>query len=222
LGIGLSIISGYGEAKDPDELIQKSPKAWQECVENREPAVDWLLSKYEQTLDLTTGPGKKAYSDIAMKIIGFLSDPVERAHYEQLVAKRLEVSVADLKQKKIIASKTRLKPIKTELKSDTTKALLDNILAIIAFGGDVGQGIDLELPEAEDKLAELEMIYEEKYAKESEAELVKEVQALWGHYQALTKEKEVEELSQKLSDADDEEKRNILRKITTLRKSAAR
>ena len=29
IGISLSVISGYGEAKDPDELIKIDPKLWQ-------------------------------------------------------------------------------------------------------------------------------------------------------------------------------------------------
>ena len=64
----MSVISDYGKAKDPDELIKIDPKLWQECVENRMPAVDWILKKYENKLNLMTGPGKKEYSDMAMKI----------------------------------------------------------------------------------------------------------------------------------------------------------
>ncbi|MBQ6394684.1 DNA primase [Candidatus Saccharibacteria bacterium] len=39
LGISLSIISDYNGAKDPDELIQKDPKLWQEAVKKYQPAV---------------------------------------------------------------------------------------------------------------------------------------------------------------------------------------
>ena len=69
LGVNLSVISDYHGAKDPDELIQKDPKLWQEAVKNYRPAVDWLLDKYEENLDLSTGVGKREYSDVAMKLL---------------------------------------------------------------------------------------------------------------------------------------------------------
>ena len=53
LGLDLTVISDYHGAKDPDELIQKDPKLWQDAVNSKIPAVDWLLHKYEETLDLS-------------------------------------------------------------------------------------------------------------------------------------------------------------------------
>ena len=61
------------------------------------------LKKYESKLNLMTGPGKKEYSDMAMKIISYIEDPVERKHYEQMVARKLDVTVEDLQAKKITA-----------------------------------------------------------------------------------------------------------------------
>ena len=43
LGINLTVVSDYGEAKDPDELIQKRPELWQKAVTKCVPAVDILL-----------------------------------------------------------------------------------------------------------------------------------------------------------------------------------
>lgn len=224
LGIGLSVVSGYGSAKDPDELIQQGADKWQACVEEREPAVDWLLRKYESILDITTGPGKKEYSDVAMKMIGYLADPVERAHYEKLVARRLDVSVEDLRNKKV-EGKVRLRKVKTAEGSEalavgalSRKKMVNDLLAIVAFGGSAGKGIMLELPEDETKLGELEMVYEEKYAKMSEGELEREARELWERYEILEKEARVAELSAELLEADEERKREILREITVIRR----
>lgn len=220
LGISLSVISGYGTAKDPDELIQQGAEKWQACVEEREPAVDWLLRKYEGTLDITTGPGKKEYSDVAMKVIGYLSDPVERKHYEQLVARRLEVSVEDLKRKKIDTEKVRLKKVKTEgeIGIGVERKLVDALLAIVAFGGNAGKGITLELPEDEAKLAELEMVFEEKYEGYSEVALEREARELWVRYLEQEKQEKIAKLTAELSGAEEERKREILREITKLRR----
>ena len=159
IGISLSVVSGYGKAKDPDELIKIDPKLWQECVEDRIPAVDWILKKYETKLNLLTGPGKKEYSDLAMRIISYIEDPVEKKHYEQLVARKLDVTVEDLQSKKIKIETLRLKPIATKKQVDCTddsadlmekiRTLEDNLLAILIYGGVVGKEIGLEIPEDE-------------------------------------------------------------------------
>ncbi|MBR5939232.1 DNA primase, partial [Candidatus Saccharibacteria bacterium] len=71
LGIDLSVISDYHGAKDPDELIQKDSKLWQEAVKKSIPAVEWLLKKYEENLNLNSAPDKRKYSDIALKLLSY-------------------------------------------------------------------------------------------------------------------------------------------------------
>ena len=163
LGVNLSVISDYHGAKDPDELIQKSEKLWQEAVENYRPAIDWLLDKYEENLDLNSGVGKREYSDVAMKLLKYVSDAVERKHYEQIVARKLDCSVEDLHAKKINEVKPkRLKKVATEGALDVLQGLQDNLQAIVMCGG-VENVRGVELPEDEVKKAELAMIFEEKY-----------------------------------------------------------
>lgn len=220
LGINLSIISGYGDAKDPDELIQKDPKLWQEAVQNFQPAVEWLLKKYELQLDLTTGPGKKEYSDIAMRTINYLQDPVEKKHYEQFVAKKLGVSLEDLKNKKLPAEHHRLKPVKsTAPVSSIIKTYEDNLLAIMLYGGTAGNGIKHEVPTDETKISELELIFDQKYAKWSNEDLEKEAKELNFRYEAELKKQQKYELQQKLMATEDEEEQNaLLRQIKELDK----
>ena len=227
LGISLKVISGYHGAKDPDELIQKDPKLWQKCVEECDPAVDWLLKKYELSLDLTTGPGKKEYSDIAMKMINQIPDAVERKHYEKLVAKKLDVSVEDLLSKNIPMEKTRLKPIKTkDKKADRTlteenlRSIQDSLMAIMIYGGSAGGEINLEIPEDETKIAELELIFERNYSKLNGEDLKKEARALFARYKREKNQYEIDELTKELEAASDDEEKTaeLLRKIQLLRK----
>ncbi len=223
LGINLSVISDYHGAKDPDELIQRGAELWQDAVANYKPAVDWLLEKYEEKLDLTSAQGKKEYSDIAMKVISYLSDPVEKKHYEQKVAERLEVSIEDLRQKKVgDARPRRLKAIKGGgVNADKVKVIEDGLLAIMLFGGEAGAGINMDVPEDDVRLNELEFIYENKYAKMSADDLKAEVAELKKSYKKEEKAKEIAELTAKLSEfEDDEEKtKEILRKIQNLQKA---
>ena len=220
LGINLTVISNYHGAKDPDELIQKDPRLWQEAVNERRPAVEWLLEKYEEKLDLDTGTGKREYSDVAMKVISYLKDPVERKHYEQIVAKRLEVEVADLVAKKVDfeARPRRLKKVKTEGETDVLRGINDNLLAIMVFGGEAGAGIGLEMPEDETRLAELEFIYENRYKKWEQGTLKKEVEVLLKRRGEEERKSRVAELTEKLEEADEEEAKEILREIDRLNK----
>lgn len=228
VGISLSVISGYGQAKDPDELIKIDPKLWQECVEKRIPAVDWILKKYEMNLNLMTGPGKKEYSDLAMKIIGYLEDPVERKHYEQMVARKLDVTVEDLQAKKIQVETVRMKPIidKGQVDSEefeamqTLRNLEDSLQAILVYGGTVGQEIGLEIPEDEVRIEELALIFEEKYAAMSEEELIKEAKNLNLRYGEELRKQKIKELGEELIKYENNEEKTteILKQIERLRK----
>lgn len=230
IGISLSVISGYGKAKDPDELIKIDPKLWQECVEERMPAVDWILKKYESKLNLMTGPGKKEYSDMAMKIISYIEDPVERKHYEQMVARKLDVTVEDLQAKKITAETVRLKPVATKEQETmgsglgesmaVMKSLEDSLQAILVYGGAVGQEIGLEIPEDEMRLEELSLIFEEKYAGMKGEALAREVASLNSRYKEELKKRRTRELTEKLVEFENDEEKTveILKQIEQLRR----
>ena len=222
LGINLSVISDYQGAKDPDELIQKGAELWQEAVKKNRPAVDWLLDKYEEKLDLLSAKGKKEYSDVAMRVISYLNDPVEKKHYEQDVAKRLDVSVEDLRAKKIESGHVkRLKQVKTAgIKTERAKILEENLLAIMLYGGDAGEGVELEIPEDETKLNELELVFDTKYKKMSSDELREEVKEMLKIYKKEEKKQKIEELMAKLLDVEDDEEKTkaILREIEKLQK----
>lgn len=220
LGINLSVISDYGDAKDPDELIQKDPKLWQEAVTENEPAVEWLLKQYENTLDLLSAPGKKEYSNIALRLIDFLQDPVEQKHYEQMVARKLDVSVEDLRKKKVMAKKTtRLKKVRTTQKRPMLKGLEDNLMAIVAFGGMAGKEISIAIPDDETKLDELELIFENKYAQMDVLALTEEAKALWERYKKENLKYQISELNEELKLVEDEERQEeILKKIMLLRR----
>ena len=222
LGINLSVISDYHGAKDPDELIQQDPKLWREAVNACKPAMDWLLDKYEEKLDLMSAQGKKEYSDVAMRMIDGIADPVVKKHYEQLVAKRLDVSVEDLVAKKVEKTVVkRLKQVKTKSQNAVRiKVLEDALLSIMVFGGEAGEGINLEMPDDDAKLSELELIFETKYKKMAMAELKKEAKELMKNYEKEVRAQKVEELSEKLEECEDDEEKSadILREIQRLQK----
>lgn len=227
LGIDLTVISDYHGAKDPDELIQKDPKLWQAAVNKSVPAVDWLLKKYEETVDLSSAPGKRKYSDVALKLLDYVKDEIERASYEEKVAKKLDVDVAVLREKgerlskKLEQSgKKYLKKPKTEIKSDTIKKLENSLLALKVFGGVSKVQIPLEIPEDDTRLAELELIFNSEHQLSENADYDREAKELLGRYREEIKKQKIKELSKKLDELDenDEEYEKVLREIRNLQK----
>jgi DNA primase len=101
--LSLGIVS-LPTAKDPDELIQKDRDAWKKTVGNAQYALDWLIERHSTLLDLTSGPGKRKFSDILLPLVRSLTDPVERDHYLNRLAEILKVSKSALDQKYQTAS----------------------------------------------------------------------------------------------------------------------
>lgn len=225
LGVNLSVISDYHGAKDPDELIQKDPKLWQEAVKNYRPAVDWLLDKYEENLDLNSGAGKREYSSIALKLLRYVSDAVERKHYEQLVARKLDCSLEDLREKNVKMSSSssvqRLKKVSTQMsqaKIDLIQKLYDMLQALIIYGK-VENKYNLDVTTDEVKVGELEMVFENAYKGLDQAGLAKEADAIFARYKIEMNKQRIRELQEELEKCvDDEEKtQEILREIAALK-----
>ncbi|MDB5183261.1 MAG: primase [Candidatus Saccharibacteria bacterium] len=91
VGVNVSIITIPG-GKDPDELVRKDPKLWQDAIEHHQYAVDWLIERYKGLLDIESGQGKRQFTDVVLQIIRGLSDKVEQDHYLGELAKSIGVS----------------------------------------------------------------------------------------------------------------------------------
>ncbi|HEX4774536.1 MAG TPA: DNA primase [Candidatus Saccharimonadales bacterium] len=96
--VSLSIID-IPSGKDPDELIKQDPKLWQKAIEDHEYALDWLMKRYSNLLDITSAQGKREFSDVLLPVVRGLSDEVERDHYLNQIAARIDVGREALEQK---------------------------------------------------------------------------------------------------------------------------
>ena len=138
------------------------------------------------------------------------------------MAKRLDVTVEDLKSKKLPSSPThRLKPVTTEFeKPERIKILEDSLLSVMLFGGEIGSKINLEVPEDETKLDELSLIFETKFKNFNKEKLEKAIKEMLAEYNRELSRLKIEELSKKAEEyEDDEEKFNdIMREIEKLQK----
>ena len=229
LGLDLTVISDYHGAKDPDELIQKDPKLWQDAVNHSVPAVDWLLSKYEQNLNLRLAPDKRKYSDVALKLLSYIKDEVERRAYEEKVARKLDVEVAVLREKgdrlhkKLVqsTSKKYYKKPKTDFTSDNLKKLENSLMALQVFGGITKTKLPFNPPTDETRLAELELIFNRDHENIKNPNYEKEAAELLTRYTRELNQQKIAALNAELEnlDEDSEAYDKILREITELQKN---
>jgi DNA primase len=91
VGVKLNIIS-IPEGKDPDELIKKDPKLWEQAIAKPEYAIDWVISQYATRLDLDKAPDKREFSDVTIAVVRQLPDSVEQDHYVRKIAEILGVN----------------------------------------------------------------------------------------------------------------------------------
>ena len=137
-GVELSIITlnqSAGEAKDPDELIQKDLELWKDSISKPQPAIEWIFDQYEKRLNIATAVGKKEFSTIALKLVENLNDPVEKDFYIEQISKRIGISKTTLLGKfdekpKQAKPKRRIKIKKTDDKFIDEYIYEDDLLAL--------------------------------------------------------------------------------------------
>ncbi len=96
--VTLSIIA-IPSGKDPDELIKQDPEIWRQTIQKPQYALDWLIDRYQKLLDISTGSGKRQFTDVILHVVRELQDFVEQDHYVGEVAKLLGVSHEALRSK---------------------------------------------------------------------------------------------------------------------------
>lgn len=137
-GVELSIITlnqSAGEAKDPDELIQKDFELWKDSISKPQPAIEWIFDQYEKRLNIATAVGKKEFSTIALKLVENLNDPVEKDFYIEQISKRIGISKTTLLGKfdekpRPVKPKRRIKIEKTDEKFVDEYIYEDDLLAL--------------------------------------------------------------------------------------------
>ncbi|MBI4174983.1 DNA primase [Candidatus Berkelbacteria bacterium] len=79
--------------KDLGELALSDPLAWTAALDKALPAFTWQLeTALKQVTDAASASGKKAIAAQLLPVLVRMRDPIERAHWIQLVARRLHVA----------------------------------------------------------------------------------------------------------------------------------
>src|SRR5665213_245942 len=153
--VSLSIID-IPSGKDPDELIKQDPKLWETAINKHQYALDWLMTRYQKLLDLTSAQGKKEYSDVLLPVVRSLTDDVERDHYLNLMAETMDVSRAALEQKfnKTTATndtsrrrRVKLEPAQLDKIAVENQKTQDNFLSLMLMRPTLREFMEIVTPE---------------------------------------------------------------------------
>lgn len=125
-GVSLSMIT-VPSGKDPDELIKKDPKIWQEVIEKHQYALDWFIELMKKTYDISSAEGKRLFTDKVLPVVRQIQDSVEKDHYVDVVAKEVGVNKAAIEQK-LTTQKLVERPV---IRKKVNVEKIDNVTADI-------------------------------------------------------------------------------------------
>jgi DNA primase len=137
VGVELTIISLPGDAKDPDELIQQDIKLWKNAIDASEPAVEWVLDQYKKRVDMASASGKRSFTSAGLKLVRMIDDPVEREHYENIIA-TMTGTTLEAVHEKLTRSPEQEKPALKQVKAsqpalpEKDYSYQDSVLAVAA------------------------------------------------------------------------------------------
>ncbi len=89
LDIKLMVVS-YSGAKDPDELIKKDKKAWENALTSAKYIVDYIFDTQLKKNDIKTAIGKKQFAKNVLPIVAKIQDNVEKEHYIKKLAQAID------------------------------------------------------------------------------------------------------------------------------------
>lgn len=122
VGVNLSVIT-IPSGKDPDELIRQDKALWEKAITQHEPALEWLITRYQAELDLTTAVGKRQFTDVIFAVVRQLSETVDQEHYVQRVAEIIGVNADALRTK--LSEKPPTRPRKSIKSSPAVQSITD-------------------------------------------------------------------------------------------------
>jgi DNA primase catalytic core len=81
---------------DPDKLIKENPSAWEELISTARPVVEYIIDSVVAEVDPADAKTKSAAVNQAIPIIRDVANAVERDHYTQYLARRLNIDARTL------------------------------------------------------------------------------------------------------------------------------
>ena len=85
------------EGKDPDELIRKAPERWPEVVATAQPFLDFYVEAVTAGIELDDARAKSEAVQRVVPVLQQIGDRIVQSHYIALLARRLQVPDADIR-----------------------------------------------------------------------------------------------------------------------------
>src|SRR5205823_7703694 len=92
--------------KDPDEIVREDPQAWREIVASALPMMEHKLAVELGRVDLHDPQSKLAAVQELARFLVLLPDRIEWAHYVDLIAQRLRIDLAAVRDEVARAERT--------------------------------------------------------------------------------------------------------------------
>lgn len=105
--------------KDPDEVIRRDPKQWQEIAKKALYAPDYIFDQANKQFDTNTALGKKQFAGYVLPVLSKMYDDIELAHYVKKLAQTLDVDEATIRKR--ILNQHEHKPVTVVAKEEFIK-----------------------------------------------------------------------------------------------------
>lgn len=122
--------------KDPDEAVRNDANGFKKSIEQAEGIWDFLINGIFEKHDVSTGEGKSKISIHVVKVLNLIDDSIVKAHYVELVARKLSVPVEavinEVNKNQTVDNKKNDLYVQTEtLKKDRRELLEERLFAIL-------------------------------------------------------------------------------------------
>ncbi|MEM8857984.1 MAG: DNA primase [Chloroflexota bacterium] len=116
-------IATIPEGEDPDSIIRRDPAEWAKLIGGAKPVVEYVTSVLISQKPLDDPKNKSEIAQQVIPMIMDITDPVERDHYWQYLARTLQVDERSLKQLNIKSNRknTNQRPVVQGSKSQPEK-----------------------------------------------------------------------------------------------------
>ena len=114
------------EGEDPDSIVRHNPAKWQELVAKAKPVVEYVIGVLVQQVDLNDGKSKTAVAQKVIPLINDVSNPVEREHYWQILARTIRIDIKALQQLQVRDKARQVVPVARPVIDGTKKRKYNN------------------------------------------------------------------------------------------------
>ena len=127
--MNIKVVILPSDVKDPDELIQKNPQAWQEAVSKATNFMDYFFSQAMRGRKLDTIDDKRAIAKILLPWIARLVDPISQNHYIKLLSEKINIDEITLQQALGKYGKDTTKTTSTETEKPTVQTSRKDLIS---------------------------------------------------------------------------------------------